>query len=501
MHRLPLPLFLVLVLLLPAAAPLRLPHASAASPDICIVGAGISGASTAFFLTNYTTSLAGPQLRIFERRHGVGGRLGTVSIAGDRFEAGGSIIHPRNLHARRFADLLGLAASTGGDDDWLGIWDGKTFVFQTLRPPPPGSSWWRRKLHGLLNSLLLFRRYGMSLLKMDRFVQEMLQRFMLFYNALESRPVFSTVEEMLKWTGLYRLTRRTLEEELRDAGLNSQTIAELVTVITRINYGQSTRISGLAGAVSLAGAESGLWAVEGGNWQLPAGLLKTSNATLHLQEGIDSIADAGDHYVLTSNTGNEYSCMVTVVATPLDEVNITFSPPISIPPRKMQHTHATFIRGLLNHGYFGLNSASDIPDLIGTLELPDIPFSCISVLKRYSEDDMTYKMFSRAKLDDGLLDQIFSTRKETIRINWAAYPHYEAPEEFAPILLDGKQLYYVNTFESAASAIETGAVAAENVARLIISRLALQQRGVEPHAPHIKTVAEEVGSGRRHVDL
>ena len=61
-------------------------------------------------------------------------------------------------------------------------------------------------------------------------MQEMLQRFMLFYNDFESRPVFATVEEMLKWTGLYGLTRRTLEEELLDAGLNSRTIAELVTV-------------------------------------------------------------------------------------------------------------------------------------------------------------------------------------------------------------------------------------------------------------------------------
>ncbi|KAF8660051.1 hypothetical protein HU200_058137 [Digitaria exilis] len=194
---------------------------------------------------------------------------------------------------------------------------------------------------------------------------------------------------------------------------------------------------------------------------------------------------------------------VTVVATPLDEVNITLSPPISIPQRKMQHTHATFVRGLLNPGYFGLNSASDIPELIGTLEVPDIPFSCISVLKRYGEDDRTYKMFSRAKLDDDLLDQIFSSaRKETIRINWAAYPHYEAPEEFAPIVLDGKQLYYVNTFESAASAMETGAVAAENVARLIISRLSLPKREAEP--PYIKPFAEEEeeeGSRRRHVDL
>ena len=58
-------------------------------------------------------------------------------------------------------------------------------------------------------------------------------------------------------------------------------------------------------------------------------------------------------------------------------------------------------------GYFSVNSASNVLELIGTLELPDIPFSCISVLKRYSEDDMAYKMFSRAKLDDGLLDQIF----------------------------------------------------------------------------------------------
>ncbi|KAF8643287.1 hypothetical protein HU200_066922 [Digitaria exilis] len=488
------------VFLLPA---LPLPGASA-SADICIVGAGISGASTAFFLTNYTSSIHGhgPQLRVFERRHRVGGRLATVAVAGDRFEAGGSIIHPRNLHARRFADLLGLAVEAAGDDDWLGIWDGKSFLFQTLRPLPPGTSWWRRKLHALLNSLLLLRRYGLSLLKMDRFVQEMLQRFMLFYSDFESRPAFATVEEMLKWTGLYDLTRRTLEEELLDAGLSSQTIAELVTVITRINYGQSTRISGLAGAVSLAGSEPGLWAVKGGNWQLADGLLKTSNASLHLQEGIDSITDAGDYYVLRSNTGNEYNCTVTVVATPLDEVNITLSPPISIPQRKMQHTHATFVRGLLNPGYFGLNSASDIPELIGTLEVPDIPFSCISVLKRYGEDDRTYKMFSRAKLDDDLLDQIFSTRKETIRINWAAYPHYEAPEEFAPIVLDGKQLYYLNTFESAASAMETGAVAAENVARLIIYRLSLPKREAEP--PYIKPFAEEEeeeGSRRRHVDL
>jgi prenylcysteine oxidase / farnesylcysteine lyase len=63
--------------------------------------------------------------------------------------------------------------------------------------------------------------------------------------------------------------------------------------------------------------------------------------------------------------------------------------------------------------------------------------------------------------------------------------------------LDEKQLYYVNTFESAASAIETGAVAAENVARLIISLLPQAQQQ-QPHI--IKSFAEQE-SQRRHVDL
>lgn len=56
--------------------------------------------------------------------------------------------------------------------------------------------------------------------------------------------------------------------------------------------------------------------------------------------------------------------------------------------------------------YFGLKRVGEIPDLVGTLENSNIPFSCISVLKKHKED-MTYKMFSRKPLDDALLDQIF----------------------------------------------------------------------------------------------
>lgn len=396
--------------------------------------------------------------------------MARVSIGGEYFEAGASIIHPKNLHAVNFTRLLGLRPNKPEEDDSLslGIWDGSEFVFKTLESDSESALY--RKIVSLFNSVRMFARYGFSLFRMEKYVKNTVDCFLKYYVSLESRPVFETVEEMLKWTGLYELTTRTLNEELIDAGLSPVLISELVTVITRINYGQSVSMSGLAGAVSLAGSGGGLWSVEGGNWQMAAGLIKRSDVTLHLNEEIESIEYFGDRYELNSTKGNSYDCEVTVVATPLDEVNIRFSPPISIPARKLQHTYTTFVRGLLNPAYFSLNSVSELPELVGTIETPDIPFSCISVLKRHSEEDVTYKMFSRAELEESLLDQIFSVRNETIRINWGAYPHYKAPEIFAPFVLDGSHLYYVNAFENAASTMETSAVAAENIARLILSR-------------------------------
>jgi prenylcysteine oxidase / farnesylcysteine lyase len=98
----------------------------------------------------------------------------------------------------------------------------------------------------------------------------------------------------------------------------------------------------------LAGSGGGLWAIEGGNWQMAAGLINRSDAALHLHEEIESISYLGEYYELNSTIGNRYTCEVTVVATPMDELNIQFAPQISIPKRELQHTHATFVRGLLN---------------------------------------------------------------------------------------------------------------------------------------------------------
>lgn len=55
---------------------------------------------------------------------------------------------------------------------------------------------------------------------------------MRYYDGLESRPVFESVEAMLKWAGLFNLTTITLGEKLEEVGLSSILVQELVTVST-----------------------------------------------------------------------------------------------------------------------------------------------------------------------------------------------------------------------------------------------------------------------------
>ncbi|XP_052197131.1 farnesylcysteine lyase isoform X2 [Diospyros lotus] len=377
---------------------------------VCIIGSGIAGSSVAHFLRHYSDHSSPPRtIRIFERHSVVGGRMATVSLAGQTFEAGASILHPKNYHALNYAKSLNLSIRKPSPSSFsLGIWDGHRFIFKTLTSHSKFP--FLQKIVSLTNSFLMFFRYGFSLFRMGNFVKGAVDSFLKYYESFESRPVFETVDEMLKWAGLQNLTARTLQEELVDAGLSTLLIQELVTVITRINYGQSVDISGLAGAVSLAGSGGGLWAIEGGNWQMASGLIKSSNVSLHLQEEIKSISYLGNYYELNSTKGNSYNCEVTVVAAPLDELNIHFMPAISIPKRKLQHTHTTFVRGLLNPAYFGLSEASEIPELVGTIESSDIPFSSISLLKQQTGNDMSYKIFSRAPLADAFLDSIFRTR-------------------------------------------------------------------------------------------
>lgn len=71
---------------------------------LAVVGAGIGGTSAAYFLRQKFGKDV--QINIFEKGD-VGGRLATIEMEGNHYEAGGSVIHPLNLHMKSFVKDLG----------------------------------------------------------------------------------------------------------------------------------------------------------------------------------------------------------------------------------------------------------------------------------------------------------------------------------------------------------------------------------------------------------
>lgn len=332
-------------------------------PTVCIIGGGIGGASAAHFLRGAAPSL---KLLLFERRPHLGGRLASlwlppvlfdsgsgIRAEGDQHvEAGGSIIHPRNEIMVHFVDDVLRLSRRDAPDQSMGLWDGRRFVLRLDAGRP------------VANVARLLWRYGLSLPRMQAAVRRLLASFDAIYGAGAGVPVVpvgfggngdggglnrssdagwgiwrvgvarlrdatrglfgafrtrpppvsqppTTVADLLSPRGdtsLVDLAARRLGAYAASAGLLPPLTAELVPAITRVNYGQEPEgMAALAGAVGLAGSGGGLWAVAGGNAQVPAGLIARAGATVHAAEVVTRVAElppscdgTASSYVLTS---------------------------------------------------------------------------------------------------------------------------------------------------------------------------------------------------------
>ena len=71
---------------------------------VAVIGYGVGGTATAYFLREILG--ASVELHVFSDGK-IGGRTGTVEIAGERFEAGGAILHKKNRYISAFSAKLG----------------------------------------------------------------------------------------------------------------------------------------------------------------------------------------------------------------------------------------------------------------------------------------------------------------------------------------------------------------------------------------------------------
>ncbi|KTF77103.1 hypothetical protein cypCar_00024439, partial [Cyprinus carpio] len=208
------------------------PEVREAPKKIAIIGGGIGGTAAGFFLRQEF----GPAVKIDVFEAGtVGGRLATENIGGHEYETGGSVIHPLNLHMKHFLDKLSLSPRADVSSK-VAIFDGKELTFEE-------SDWF------IVNFIRMLWRYGFNSIRMHMWVEGILDKFMRIYQYQQYGYSFSSVEKLLHamgGDGFLTLFNQTLEEAMLAEGFSQVFLNDVVTPVTRVNYGQSVQISAFA---------------------------------------------------------------------------------------------------------------------------------------------------------------------------------------------------------------------------------------------------------------
>ncbi|NXL88539.1 PCYOX oxidase, partial [Alectura lathami] len=446
-----------------------------------VIGGGIGGSAAAYFLRQkFGRSV---RIEVLERE-AVGGRLATVEVEGASYEAGGSVLHPLNLHMKHFAKELGLPAVPvpGG---LMGIYNGEEFVFEE-------SSWY------IINVLKLLWHYGLNPLRMYMWVEDILDKFMRIYRYQTHDYAFSSYDRLLHALGGNEFTQilnQTIDEAMQKASFSQKYINEMVCPAMRVDYGQGVNINGFVGAVSLAAVGTGLWSVKGGNKLVCTGLIYASKAEV-ISGTVVSIepktrqGPTGDPVSLyhvaydtaSGLTGDIYD--MVVIAAPLNRkmANITFknfSPPVPEFSSPYHQVVATFVHGRLNASFFGYQDPSAFHfGAIFTTENPKLFINSVGIVSPVESkggegkpalQSAVWKIFSGEVLTKEQLSLLFSSYDSVKVKKWLAYPHYSPPDKFPPIILHDN-VYYLNGIEWAASAMEMSSVAAKNAALLAYHR-------------------------------
>ncbi|XP_075457073.1 prenylcysteine oxidase 1-like isoform X2 [Ascaphus truei] len=448
--------------------------------DVAVVGAGIGGSATAYFLQQKF----GPQVQIdvYEADR-VGGRLATLTVNSQQYESGSPSIHSLNLHMQDFVKMLGLKHRREVA--------GKSAIFNGEHMVLEETDWY------LLNLFRLWWHYGISFLRLQMWVEEVMEKFMRIYKYQVHEYAFSSMEELLRSLGgdhFVNMTQRSVAESLQVIGVTQRFIDDVIGAVMKASYGQSVAIPALVGAMSLAGAQGNTWAVEGGNKLVCSGLLKVTKAnvihakvtavTLHSTETRPQYEVQHER---EGAPGSDYYDLV-IVAAPLHRDGhpisfLNFQPPVKEPTGSYHRLVSSIVHGYLNSSYFGFPDPRLFPfsNILST-DSPDSIFHSLESLypvnvsvgfrRKPPQEAAVWRVLSPRPLDRRELKTLFRSYYSVQVVEWQAFPSYDSTgssHSLPPILLhDG--LYYLSGVEWTASSVEMSVVAAKNVALLAFNR-------------------------------
>lgn len=475
--------------------------------NVAIIGAGAGGSSAAYYLSRFAEE-AGLQVNItvFEREEYVGGRSTTVDVynrASEPVELGASIFVEVNKVLVQAVNEFNLSTSSfrterkNIEGSALGVWNGQEFVITQ----EASRTWW--------NTAKLLWKYGLAPLRTKNLMKSTTGKFFEMYE--EPHFPFHSLTSVLYDLGLTAVTSATGEQYLSENGIGALFAKEIIQASTRVNYAQNLPfIHGLEAMVCMA--TDGAMAVERGNWQIFAEMLKASGANVQLATQVEALdkQENGSYALKTRAMEDEATTLdasvffdSVILAAPYQYTNLSIKPasfhvPDTIPYVELHVTLFTSPH-LLSPAFFNMPAGQAAPHVILTTLGPDehaksgpagvgsAGFFSISLLRpvnnpKDGSPEYLYKIFSPTPTNSTFLASLLDLRQHSAdediseddiswiyRKVWNSYP-YEFPRvTFEETQLDDN-LWYTSGIESFISTMETSSLMGKNVARLVTDK-------------------------------
>jgi len=439
---------------------------------IAIVGAGVGGTSCAYYINKILSNSSSivPEITIYEKEQ-VGGRARIVDIEGKHAELGGSIIHPLNENMLNMINDVGLEIirDSAMSDNYYSFWDGNQVTFSESPYP-------------FVDIIKMLVNYYWDPIRFKNSRNEIVGKFLENYKRVEP---FHSVNEFYQQLGLQNTINQTAADYFfNEVGISKDFVEKVLSTAIRVNYNQHyDEISAFAAYIGLVGTEDGLFAIKGGNYQLPKALIKKSNSKLvtsqvkEIEKEHQPSSDKIQYRIKTSQDKQGVLYDIVVIATPLelsDGIKIKgLKSKEKIVKRDFRKVHVYMMAAdSLNPTFFGLPSYHLPPANIITTHNKSLPF--VSVCKnsrgKIADNRHVYKIFAHKELPQSYLDEMFINHSKLVYHVWSAYPILKPTTEYPPIELD-ENLYYLNAFEQSISTMETETIASKNIAKLIAKSL------------------------------
>jgi len=120
----------------------------------------------------------------------------------------------------------------------MAIWNGTSFVF-------------RESAYSLFTIAQALHRWGFDMFRLKQLLKGVLEKWMKLYEFLADKEhTFTSVDNLLDTIGLKYETTVPLNDYLIKEGLSKTFVDELVTAVTRVQYGQNTSLNALVGLVA-----------------------------------------------------------------------------------------------------------------------------------------------------------------------------------------------------------------------------------------------------------